>query len=129
MNGKDNPSQHGKAKPDDKPMDGPNPDHTPTVAQSQDNRPTGTPNPENRPKRSNGNDGQKPNRMNGNLLLPYGFHLRACLVMLFCGFLSVWPIHAHFLILKCVFMGSWFALCQRFSFLTLSNHVSNRGLV
>ena len=74
-NGKNNPSQHGKTKPDDKPMDGPNPDHTPTGAQSQDNsptgaqsqdnRPTGTPNPENRPKESNGNDGQKQNRMNG----------------------------------------------------------------
>jgi hypothetical protein len=38
---------------------------TPTGAQSPDNRPTGTPNPENRPKGSNGNDGQKPNRMNG----------------------------------------------------------------
>jgi len=56
------------------------------------------------------------------LLLPCWFHLRVCLVMLFGGFLSVWPIHAHFLFLICVFMGSWFALCQRSSFLTLSNH-------
>ena len=31
-NGKYNQSQHGKTKPDDKPMDGPNPDHTPTGA-------------------------------------------------------------------------------------------------
>ena len=54
------------------------------------------------------------------LLLPCGFHLRVCLVMLIGGFLSVWPIHAHFLFLMCVFME--FALCQRSSFLTLSNH-------
>jgi hypothetical protein len=39
--------------------------------------------------------------------MPCGFHLRACLVILFGGFLSVWPIHAHFLFLICVFMGSW----------------------
>ena len=38
------------------------------------------------------------------LLLPCGFHLRSCLVMLFGGFLSVWPIHVHFLFLICVFM-------------------------
>jgi hypothetical protein len=43
MNGKDSQSQHGKTKPDDKPMDGPNPNHAPTSAQSPDNRPTGTP--------------------------------------------------------------------------------------
>ena len=55
-------------------------------------------------------------------LLPCGFHLRACLVMLFGGFFSVWPIHVHFLFLICVFMGSCFFLCQRSSFLTLSNH-------
>ena len=50
------------------------------------------------------------------------FALWACLVMLLGGFLSVWPIHAHFLFLICMFMESWFALCQRSSFLTLSNH-------
>ena len=43
------------------------------------------------------------------LFLHCGFHLRACLVMLRGGFLSVWPIHAHFLFLICMFMGSWFA--------------------
>ena len=53
------------------------------------------------------------------LLLPCGFHLRACLVMLFGGFLSVWPIHAHFFFLISVFMWSWFALCQRSPFQTL----------
>ena len=55
-------------------------------------------------------------------LLPCGLYLKACLVMLLGGFLSVWPIHAHFLFLMCMFRGSWFALCQRSSFLTLSNH-------
>jgi hypothetical protein len=45
---------------DDKPMDGPNPDHTPTGAQSQDNRPTGTPNPDNKQKMNYGSDGREP---------------------------------------------------------------------
>ena len=28
-------------------------------------------------------------------LLPWGFHIRACLVMLVLGFLKVWPRHPH----------------------------------
>ena len=39
-------------------------------------------------------------------LFPWGFQVRACLVMLLGGFLSVWPIQVHFLRLIWVSMGS-----------------------
>ena len=42
-------------------------------------------------------------------LFPYGFQIRACLVMLRAGFLRVWPIQPHFLLRICVATGSWSA--------------------
>ena len=64
-NGKNNPSQHGKTKPDDKPMDGPNPDHASSSAQSPYNRPTDAPNQENKQKMNYGNDGREQKGRNG----------------------------------------------------------------
>ena len=43
---------------------------------------------------------------------PWGFHCRACLVMLCFGFLSVCPIHLHFLLLNSSSTGGWLVFCQ-----------------
>ena len=56
-------------------------------------------------------------------LLPCGFHLRDCLVMLPFGFLNVWPIQRHLLFPISFFIGVWPALSQRSSFRTLSSHL------
>ena len=53
--------KHGNGKSDDKPMDGPNPDHKPTGAQN----PTGTPNPDHKQKMKDGSDGGKQKGKNG----------------------------------------------------------------
>ena len=49
-----------------------------------------------------------------------GFHVRACLLMLLVGFLRMWPIHLHFLLIICVASGSWFALLYRSLLLVFS---------
>ena len=41
---------------------------------------------------------------------PWGFHESATLVMQSSGFLRVWPIHLHFLILMSSFTGVWCVL-------------------
>jgi hypothetical protein len=60
-----NLSHHGKTKQDDKPMDGPNPDHASSSAQSPYNRPTDAPNQENKQKMNYGNDGREQKGRNG----------------------------------------------------------------
>ena len=55
-------------------------------------------------------------------LFPWGFHVRACLVMLVVGFLSVWPIQRHFLRFISISTGSWFVLVHKVMLLTLSDH-------
>jgi hypothetical protein len=51
--------KHGQGKHDDKPMDGPNPDHKPTGGQNPTGTPTGTPNPDHKQKMKDGSDGGK----------------------------------------------------------------------
>ena len=53
-------------------------------------------------------------------LVPSGFHLRACLVMLVVGFRSAWPIHPHLLLLISSSTGGRPALCQRSLLLIVS---------
>ena len=48
------------------------------------------------------------------LRFPDGFHRSACFVMLSMGFLSVCPIHDHFLLLITLFTGSWPVLSPKF---------------
>ena len=59
-------------------------------------------------------------------LLPWGFHLRAYLDILPPDFLKVWPIQRHLLLLISSSIGTWYALSQRSSFLTLSVHLTLR---
>ena len=56
-------------------------------------------------------------------LFPCGFHLRAWRVVLFGGFLKVWPIQDHFLIRICLETGSCPASSHNTSFLSLSDHL------
>lgn len=54
---------------------------------------------------------------------PWGFHLSALLVMLLIGFCSAKYVHTHFLF--SIWMSiSWSALFHRFSFISLSNHLT-----
>lgn len=53
---------------------------------------------------------------------PWGFHFRACRVMLVTGFLTVCPIQLHFLLWICMSKGSCPVLSHRSTFLTLSLH-------
>ena len=48
-------------------------------------------------------------------LLPWGFHMRACLTMLDVGFLRVWPIHLHLRWRISSSTGSCCVRCQRSS--------------
>ena len=57
---------------------------------------------------------------------PCGFHFRECLEILAVDFLKVWPIHRHLLLLISTSIGTWLALSQRSSFLTLSIHLTTR---
>ena len=56
------------------------------------------------------------------LRFPWGFQLRACLVMLAGGFLSVWPIQPHFLWRICLASGSCPARSHKSVLLILSGH-------
>ena len=56
-------------------------------------------------------------------LLPCGFHLRAWRLVLFGGFLKMWPIQDHFLLRICLETGSCPALSHNTSFLSLSDHL------
>ena len=55
-------------------------------------------------------------------LFPWGFHVRACLVMLDGGFLSVRQIQRHFLRFISISTGSWLVLVHKVLLLTLSDH-------
>jgi hypothetical protein len=57
--------KHGQGKHDDKPMDGPNPDHKPTGGQNPTGTPTGTPNPDHKQKMKDGSDAGKQKGRNG----------------------------------------------------------------
>ena len=59
---------------------------------------------------------------------PCGFHFKECLEILAVDFLKVWPIHRHLLLLISTSIGTWLALSQRSSFLTLSIHLTPRIL-
>ena len=54
--------------------------------------------------------------------LPWGFHVKACLVMLVFGFLNVWPSHLHLLLRMSISIWTWLVLSQRSLLLTLSIH-------
>ena len=56
------------------------------------------------------------------LRFPWGFHSRACLVMLDTGFRSVWPIQPHLRFFIYILMGVCFALFHSSSFETTSGH-------
>ena len=56
-------------------------------------------------------------------LFPCGFHLRAWRVVLFGGFLKVWPIQDHILLRICLETGFCPALSHNTSFLSLSDHL------
>ena len=60
------------------------------------------------------------------LRFPWGFQLRACLVMLAGGFLSVWPIQPHFLWRICLASGSCPARSHKSVLLILSGHRMSR---
>ena len=62
-------------------------------------------------------------------LCPCGFHLSAWLTMVVLGFLRVCPIHVHFLLLIWISIGSWFALLQISSLVTMSCHFILRMLL
>ena len=57
---------------------------------------------------------------------PWGFHSRACLVMLDTGFLRVWPIQPHLRFLISILMGVGFTLFHSSSFETTSGHLMLR---
>ena len=46
-------------------------------------------------------------------LLPWGFHVRTCLVMSVLGFLKVWPSHPPLLLRISVSIWAWCVLSQR----------------
>ena len=54
---------------------------------------------------------------------PCGFQSRACLVMFEGDFLSVWPIHPHFLLLISTSIGLWPVLSQRSVLEMTSGHL------
>ena len=54
--------------------------------------------------------------------LPWGFHVKACLVTLVFGFLNVWPSHPHLLLRISISILTWLVLSQRSLLLTLSIH-------
>ena len=56
-------------------------------------------------------------------LFPWGFHVRACLVMLDVGFLSVWPIQRHFRFIY-FSTGSWLVVVNKVLLLNLSDHIT-----
>lgn len=56
-------------------------------------------------------------------LVPWGFHLRACLVLLALRFCSVWPIHPRLILLIPFSTGCWPVLCQRSLLLIVSGHL------
>ena len=62
-------------------------------------------------------------------LFPCGFHVIDRLAILFFGFLSVCPIHFHFLSFIWVSSRAWSARLQISSFLTLSCHLMFRILL
>src|SRR5579871_5664101 len=62
-------------------------------------------------------------------LFPCGFHVIACRAILFSGFLSLCPIHLHFLSLIWVSSKTWSARLQISSFRTLSCHLMFRILL
>ena len=62
-------------------------------------------------------------------LLPWGFHVRTCLVMLVLGFLKVWPSHPQLLLRISISIWAWCVLSQRSLLLTLSiQFFSGNGL-
>jgi hypothetical protein len=93
-----------------------NPDHTPTGAQSQNNSPAGTPKPENRPKRSNGNDGQKQNRMR----VVFTIHS-----ILFLAIVTVAPFRSVFWVWGISWSVVW-ALCTNWCAPTSAQSPDNR---
>ncbi len=52
----------------------------------------------------------------------WGFHVKACLVMLVLGFINVWPSHPRLLLRMSISIRTWFVLSQRSLLLTLSIH-------
>ena len=53
-------------------------------------------------------------------LFPWGFHKRACRVVLLAGFRRVWPIQPHFLLLTCSAISSSSARSHSCLLVTLS---------
>ena len=53
-------------------------------------------------------------------LFPWGFHERACRVVLLAGFRRVWPIQPHFLLLTCSAIRSSSARSHSCSLVTIS---------
>ena len=53
-------------------------------------------------------------------LLPWGFHVRTCLIMFVLGSLKVWPSHPHLLLRISISIWAWCVLSQRSLLLTLS---------
>ena len=51
------------------------------------------------------------------------------LTMVVLGFLRVCPIHVHFLLLIWISIGSWFALLQISSLVTMSCHINSHRLL
>ena len=62
-------------------------------------------------------------------LLPWGFHVRTCLVMFVLGFLKVWPSHPHLLLRISISIWAWCVLSQRYLLLTLSIQCIRRILL
>ena len=62
-------------------------------------------------------------------LLPWGFHVRTCLVMFVLGFLKVWPSHTHLLLRISISIWAWCVLPQRSLLLTLSIQCIRRILL
>ena len=62
-------------------------------------------------------------------LLPWGFHVRTCLVMFVLGFLKVWPSHPHLLLRISISIWAWCVLSQRSLLLILSIQCIRRILL
>ena len=60
------------------------------------------------------------------LRFPWGFHSRACLVMLDTGFCSVWPIQPHLRVSISILLGVCFALFHSCLFEITSDHLMLR---
>ena len=54
---------------------------------------------------------------------PWGFHCRACLAMLCFGFISVCPIHLHFLLFNSSSTGGWLVFSQSSLLEIFSGHL------